>query len=339
MRFKTITAPTMREAMQTLRDSMGPDAIILNTQCGADGSVILRAALERRAEPGALPDDDMAQMANPFAFPMADPAQETEIIAEISDALNFHRVSEDLVARLTKTASAFSVNDAIAALTATFDGLFGFSPLACAPERPVMLIGPAGAGKTVTTVKLTARALLAGHDAMLITTDVTRTGASAQLRELTEIMGCTLHEASGPADLADLLAQRQPGSACFIDTPACSPFNLTELELVKSLIMAADVDPVLTLPAGGDAAEAAEIVHVFSGLGARGMIVTRLDTTRRLGSILSAMDSAAMTLHHVSVTPYIARGLAPISPGALAHIFMEDPFEQDTYQELERASQ
>lgn len=339
MRFKTITAPSMREAMQMLRDCMGPDAIILNTQCGADGSVILRAALERRAEPGALVEDALTETDNPFAFPLADPAQESSVITEISDALAFHRVSDELINRLTKTASAFAVSDAISALSATFDGLFGFSPLPTAPDRPVMLIGPAGAGKTVTTVKLTARALLAGHDAMLITTDVTRTGASAQLRELTEIMGCALHEASGPQELAALLAQRQPGTACFIDTPACSPFNLTELELAKTLIMAADVDPVLTLPAGGDAAEAAEIVHIFSGLGARGMIVTRLDATRRLGSLLNAMDSGAMTLHHVSVTPYIAKGLAPISPGALAHIFMEDPFEQDTYQKLERASQ
>ncbi len=323
--------------MVRLRASMGPGALILNTEHNASGQVTLRAAIEHPTE-NIANNNDIALAAgahNPWA---CDEGMEYDSAhAQIFDALTFHRAPEAITAPLMQTLGNAN-DDALLALSAAFDARYGFSPLPYQPERPILLIGPAGAGKTLTTAKLAARSLLNGNDIMLISTDVVRTGGAAQLSAYAEIMQRPLFTADSGEALAQLLEARPKNTACYIDTQGTSPFNLTELHELKSFVMAADVDPVLVLSAGGDAAEACEIVNLFAGLGVRGLIITRLDTTRRLGSILSAMETGALTLHHVSITPFIADGLAPITPTALARIFLEDPFEHDSFKAMEQAS-
>lgn len=331
MRFRTITAPDMQSAMAELRAQMGAGAIILNTEQNAKGQVVLRAAIEQDDQ--HTPD----QLAHEIQESAA--KQHDSAIEQISNALAFHRAPQTLAAALMHTVDAVAGDDAVLALAAAFDAHFRFSPLPAVPARPVMLIGPAGAGKTLTAAKLAARSLLAGNETMLFSTDTVRTGGAAQLAAYAQLMQRPLHTAACEGDLANLLQSRPQNTACFVDTAGASPFNRAELRLLKSLIVCADVEPVLVLSAGGDATEAGEIANLFSSLGARGLIVTRLDTTRRLGSLLSAMQAGAMTLQHVSITPYVADGLAPITPVALARIFLEDPCQRDSRIELERTSQ
>ncbi len=334
MRFRTITAPNMQAAMAKLRAQMGADAIILNTEQSENGHIVLRAAVEQDSQP----HDELITDAIP-ALAAGDVMEYDSASTHISDALAFHRLPEHIKASLLHTVDAVASEDAVFSLATAFDTHFRFSPLPLLPPRPIMLIGPAGAGKTLTAAKLAARSLLAGNEIMLISTDVERTGGSAQLEAYASLMQRPLSTAADGDALARVLQSRNKNTACIIDTAGTSPFNLGDLRLLKSLIMAADVEPVLVLGAGGDAAEACEIVNLFSGLGARGLIFTRLDTTRRLGSILSAMETGNMTLHHVSITPYVAQGIAPITPVMLARIFLEDPNEHDSFNELERASQ
>ena len=334
MRFRTITAPNMQAAMTKLRAQMGADAIILNTEQSDSGHIILRAAVEQAGN-----EQDELNTDATLALAPGDVMEYDSASTHISDALSFHRLPEHIKTSLMHTVDTVASADAVFTLAAAFDNHFRFAPLPHLPPRPIMLIGPAGAGKTLTAAKLTARSLLAGNEIMLVSTDIERTGGSAQLEAYAKLMQRPLHTAADGDALARVLQDRNKNTACIIDTAGTSPFNLGELHLLKSLIMSADVEPVLVLSAGGDAAEACEIVNLFSGLGARGLIFTRLDTTRRLGSILSAMETGNMTLHHVSITPYVAQGIAPITPVMLARIFLEDPNEHDSFNELERASQ
>ena len=47
MRLRTFTAPTIADAMQRVRDELGPDAIILSTQrLGRGGGVKVTAGIE-----------------------------------------------------------------------------------------------------------------------------------------------------------------------------------------------------------------------------------------------------------------------------------------------------
>ena len=328
MRFRTITAPTMEAAMAELRATLGAGAIILGTECAASGKVSIRAAMEHAPE-----------IAHSLSYP-TDTATDTleDPYLIIEKALVFHRAPLAINSAVLQTVDALNAEDPMQALTAALDMRYSFSPLPLQPVRPVLLIGPSGAGKTITAAKLAARSLLAGGKPQLITTDLVRTGGVQQLAAYAEAMGAPLHRAANERELAAILEAQPDPKSCFIDTTGASPYNMDDLQMLKKLVMAVDCDPVLVLPAGGDALESCEIVNIFSGLGARGLIMTKLDVTRRLGSILGALETAAMILHHVSITPFVANGLAPITAAGLARLLLEDPVERESLFELEQAA-
>ncbi len=333
MRFRTITATTMEAAMAELRATLGPNAIILSSECASNGKVSIRAA----ADHGPAND----QINRPSLETLAGVTDEIneDTFSIIENSLAFHRAPQAINSMLLQTMEAMTADDPVQVLAAAIDTRYGFAPIPLQPVRPILLIGPAGAGKTITAAKLAARSVLAGHETILITTDLVRTGGAEQLAAYAKSMNVPMFRAADAGDLAALLSTQQGATTYIIDTTGTSPYNLTELKVLRKFVMAVDCDPVLVLPAGGDAVEACEIVNIFSGLGARGMIVTKLDVTRRLGSILGALEAAAMILHHVSITPFVANGLAPITPAGLARLLLEDPAEHESFMELEQAAQ
>ena len=74
---------------------------------------------------------------------------------------------------------------------------------------------------------------------------------------------------------------------------------------------------LLVLPAGLDPAEAAETEQAFRALGARHLLPTRLDATRRLGGVLAAA-AAGLALTEAGLGQDPAGDLAPIDPAWLA---------------------
>ena len=79
---------------------------------------------------------------------------------------------------------------------------------------------------------------------------------------------------------------------------------------------------MLVLPAGGDAAESAEAAAAFARAGARALIATRLDTARRLGGLLCAVQAGPMALLAAGASPRIADPLHPINPVSLARLLL-----------------
>lgn len=320
--------------MAEVRTTLGPGAIILSSERGRKGNVSVRVAIEHEYAPDTGDAPNLQQEQPGFSG-----CEDEDTLTRIESALDFHRAPPSVNLLLLQSLGAVAAYDPVQALGAVLETRYGFTPLPSLPVRPILLMGPAGAGKTLTAAKLAARSVLAGHKTVLITTDLVRAGGASQLAQYADKMNVPIYRAAGPAELAALSEVWAPDTSCIIDTMGASPYNLTELRSVKNLIMAVDCDPVLVLPAGGDSVEASEIVNQFSGLGARGLIMTKLDATRRLGSILSALEAAAMVLHNVSITPYVANGLAPITAAALARLLLEDPTEHESFIDLEQAAQ
>lgn len=98
----------------------------------------------------------------------------------------------------------------------------------------------------------------------------------------------------------------------------------SDMTALKGLIRAAGADPLLVLPAGGDALEAADMAQAFADAGAGRMVVTRLDVTRRLGGMLAAAETSRLGFPGVSTTPRVSKGLSPISAVSLARLIMLD---------------
>jgi flagellar biosynthesis protein FlhF len=110
-----------------------------------------------------------------------------------------------------------------------------------------------------------------------------------------------------------------------IDTGGVNPFDPEEMRRLAAQVTAADVEPVLVLPAGGDAREMAEAAAEFAAIGARRIIVTRLDAARRIGGVLTAAEGAGLAIADASITPFVGEGLHPLTAPVLARILLRDP--------------
>ena len=94
------------------------------------------------------------------------------------------------------------------------------------------------------------------------------------------------------------------------------------MDHLEALASVARAENIVVIAAGGDAMETADIAAEFASIGAKRMVVTRLDMTRRLGSILTAAHAGRLSLSDVSITPGVAEGINPINPVSLARLIM-----------------
>jgi flagellar biosynthesis protein FlhF len=283
MRLKLYRAAGMAAAMARVRAELGADALILASR-RVGGEVEITAALEPEEQP-----------------PMpADPARLA--------ALRFHAVPEALRNGLMR-------GRLVEALAGTVQ--FGALDLGLG-ARPLLLVGPPGAGKTLSVARLATRLVMAGQSPLVITADGRRAGATEQLAAFTRLLGVNLIVASHPVTLARALAQRTAGAPVLIDAPGTDPFDPPQREEIAALAAIADAATVLVLPAGLDANEAADMAAGFAGIGARMLVATRLDMARRLGGVLSAAVGGKLVLVEAGIGPGAADGLVPMTPALLA---------------------
>lgn len=325
MHLRTFRGANMAEAMGVLRDELGPDAIIVSTSPGRRGKgVRITAAIERPA------DRDGGAEAR---FGAADSPDHP-----IAQALAYHGVPAALTTRLCRAAADCDEPDLARLLAKALDQCFEFAPLDQPPAKPTMLVGPPGAGKTVTTAKLATRAAMAGDPVKVVTIDTIRAGGVEQLSAFTEVLGVPLSAADSPEELGQALNGARQGIAIFVDTPGTNVFDPREFGDLRDFTEALDMELVLVLAAGGDASEAAELAEAFCTLGLRRLIITRLDVSRRLGSLLAAADAAHLTLTEAGTTPFVGQGLTRLDPIALARLLMGDPTLPQIRSACDRAS-
>ena len=82
------------------------------------------------------------------------------------------------------------------------------------------------------------------------------------------------------------------------------------------------------MAAGGDPLEAGEIAEAYRDMGARRLVVTRIDVARRLGAVLNAAAVGRLTLSEVGVGANVADGLKPINPVSLARLLLPQETEE-----------
>jgi flagellar biosynthesis protein FlhF len=282
MQLRLIRAENMPAALRAVRAELGEDALILTSRKIAGGIEVTAA---REAPPGDLP-------------PPLDPVR---VAPQRASAATFaaHGVPAPLAARLAET---------------SLERVLAFAPLPLA--APLLLAGPPGAGKTLTTAKLAAKLVLAGQRPMVITADGTRAGAVEQLAAFTRLLDLDLIVAAHPAALAKALAQRED-QPVLIDAPGVDLLDPAGAELIGALRACAHGPAALVLPAGTDAEEAAATAYALARLGGSFLIPTRLDQARRLGAVVAAAG-AGLAIAGYGTGPSVADGLADPDPTLLA---------------------
>jgi flagellar biosynthesis protein FlhF len=294
----------MSEAMRQVRDELGPDAVILNTE--THGRMVkVTAALDRAA------------MIEPAPMPMEEP------LDSIGAVLDFHRIPNPLSDRLVNIATQFLLENPRQALGAALRARFGYaSILQNRPERPIMLVGLPGAGKTSTLAKLAAGAKLANWPVVAITCDLAKAGGIDQLAVYAKALEITAYQAKNAASLKRAVAAAPEGAMILIDTAGANPLRSEELAGLAELATAAKAEPIPVLAAGGDVAESAEQGQLFGEIGCQRLIATRIDAARRYGGILAAADAGQLALAEFGISPEIGKGLMFFGADALARLLM-----------------
>lgn len=304
MRLATVAAADHPQAMAEIRERLGDDAIIVATQELKDGTVRITAAT-------GSGDPDLAAIIGTAPSPGA-----RTWFAELAE---HHEMPAPLKVRIEAALPPDDTERKVA-LGQALGGLFAFRPLAAPPGRPLLLVGLPGAGKTASIAKLAGRAALAAASTRVLTADLGRAAGAEQLDALLAPLGI---EAEPVADRRALRATLENGRAdwVLIDSPGINPFRSADLGLLSGLIEASRAEPVLVLPSGLGVRDSADVAQTFFALGARRLLISKVDLTRRLGGVLAAAD-LGLAFSEAGIGPIIGNGLVPLSAQGLGRLLL-----------------
>ncbi len=343
MRLRTFTAVDMPSAMKLVREALGDNAVILSTDSKAGSrNITVTAAVEEEEEElpslrrGAA-NAAIQKKQNWIASPSArnDESLINDIKFELQNTLRFHNIPEILIAKLLQKLTNTDYLDIIEkgrsteelfrpALERLLSRSFVFDPLRFSTaDLRLMLVGTTGIGKTLTIAKLATKLALDNQSLAVITTDNSRAGGIEQLQAFTNILNIELQIANGRTELENIVKSLPARTRILIDTAGCSPYNHNEFKELKSIASIAGIEPVLVLPAGGDSLEAIDMLEIFSELPIKRILVTRTDSARRFGSILSAAMAHGLSFCNISRTSSIMDSVQPLDPAILAQLLLK----------------
>jgi flagellar biosynthesis protein FlhF len=310
MRLKTFYGPTMTDAMREVREALGENAIIIATRDDEAGGTRITAAFEE-----APLSDDATALARELS------ANGSKIIEIIAGELLKHQVPPSMAERLLAAATQFANDDPVLALGSAFDTHLKFRPIIKNNDgKPLMFVGPPGAGKTLCTAKFATIAKLTKKPVAVISTDTERAGGMEQLAAFTRLLKLDLIEIEDAPSVHEAITLNAK-SFIVIDTPARNPFREKERQQLRSLIEACG-EAVLVLPADMDSSESIDMINEFRSVGATRLLITRLDMARRLGPLLRTAFETRMPLANFSATPKVTEPPQPFNPIALAKLVL-----------------
>ena len=214
------------------------------------------------------------------------------IVKEFIERVRIRATGQEVLKSLTPSQAVLRiVRDEIVALL----GSSG-SRLETAPRLPsvILITGLQGSGKTTTTAKLGRWLGKGGHHPLLVSTDVYRPAARAQLEALGAQTGQKVHRPATDdpkAILQSALAEARAVGHEFVLVDTAGRLHIddelmNELRDLKALAAPSDVLYVADAMTGQDAVRSAEEFHKRVGI--TGIVLTKMDGDARGGAALSA---------------------------------------------------
>ena len=349
-----VVAPSSREALRLLRESMGPDAIVLSNRVTANGIEILATVEEHLAKM-------MTVAARPAgAVVPARPADDDSILREIHSMRSMmqeqladlswqEKQGRDPLRRqllrslLGAGFSARLAKDILTTLPAgqDFAGGIAYVKGELARQLPMLedeaammdeggvyaLMGPTGVGKTTTTAKLAARCVMrfGSGKLALVTTDSYRIGAYEQLRIYGQILGVAVYAVKDGADLERALVELGDKHMVLIDTVGMSQRDRAVSDQIAMLRGSSrPVKRLLLLNASSHGDTLNEVVQSYRhGVQAAdrtdlaGCIFTKVDEATHPGAQIDTAIRHQLPVYYVSNGQKVPEDLMAVDRDAL----------------------
>jgi len=202
--------------------------------------------------------------------------------------------------------------------------------VACAPEPPAgrgrvcVLVGPPGAGKTVTLAKLAALAALGGEgrsrgDVAVLSADTVRIAAAEQLRTYAAILGVPFEIAATPA--AFDLARRQHAARdlLLVDMPGWGPAERQSgsADEWRTALARPGVEVHLVLPATMAPAECRRTLNAFRPYGVTRLVVSHAGETLSGGGLFTVLAGGGVPVSYLTHGQSIPEDIEQAGPDRL----------------------
>ena len=318
MKIKQFTAPNITQAMDQIRAELGDEAIIVSTSNSEQGVTVV-AAIENKENIDFNQNEQLE----------ISPARQVYDDIKIRESLEYHDLLPDISSRILAIARyLYQQNqqlDNVQLLSKVFAQMYEFQKILDEKQKVKIFFGLPGCGKSTAIAKVAARAKIKKIPLAIISTDNVRAGANRQLESFAQIMKTDYYFCKTARELFKTIQQGQDQySFILVDTPGINPYKEKEIAHLEELLDSIKAEKILVTDAGRNTLETVETAEIFTHLGIGAILPTHLDMTRRIGSVLSAAYDNHLQFYGGSVSSDIARGVAEITPLALAHLLLTE---------------
>jgi len=348
MRINIFTAPHLHEALAKVRQSMGPEAIILDRQQIKDtaGNSLwhVHAALDNQPAAPAV-------KAAPSSKGNSVPAQ------SVKSADATIRRLERMIDGLGRNETA-GLRDALAGMEEkkAFDHLLhigvsvghafdmagdisqgnpaGVKSMAWGSrinlnkkQNTLLFCGPAGAGKTTLVAKIAAHYSLKGVRVALVTTDTERMGGIETLQGYATTLGIPLLALRKLSDIGKIRSQTDSAQLLLIDSEGWSPRHSASLKRQAALWKEmACSRRFLVIPANMDEEDGMQLFARTQQPDMTDIAFTKLDETQRPGKIINWSIASGLPLGYCSFGPEVPEQMGWLTASALSSLLgLKDP--------------